>query len=141
MITQENTLLEKIVALCKRRGFVYPGSEIYGGFAGTYDFGPLGVELRKNIIEVWTRAMSREHENISLIDSSIFTSGKVWQASGHVSGFSDPLVVCNECHTKQRADHLLENLGVLADEKMSEVQINDLFDEHRKDLACPSCGK
>ena len=141
MITQENTLLEKIVALCKRRGFVYPGSEIYGGFAGTYDFGPLGVELRRNIVEVWTRAMTREHENITLIDSSIFTSGKVWQASGHVSNFSDPLVVCLGCRGKYRADHLLENVGIAADEKMTEGEINKLFDEQRRNLVCPDCGK
>src|SRR3989338_7990553 len=140
MITQENTLLEKIVALCKRRGFVYPGSEIYGGFAGTYDFGPYGVELRRNVVDAWIRSM-QEQENIALIDSSIFTAGKVWEASGHVSGFSDPLVICKSCHTKLRADHLLEIIGVVADEKMSEKRINEIFDEHRDKLRCPSCGK
>ena len=133
--------MEKIVSLCKRRGFVYPGSEIYGGFAGTYDFGPLGVEFRKNVVDMWTRKMQWEHENIALLDSSIFTSGKVWEASGHVSGFSDPLVICNSCRAKYRADHLLEAIGVSADEKMTEAQINKLFDAHRKKLACPECGK
>ena len=132
--------LETIVALCKRRGFVFPGSEIYGGFAGTYDFGPLGVALRKNLVDLWTRSM-QEHDNIALLDSSIITSGKVWEASGHVSGFSDPLVICKSCHTKHRADHLLEAIGVTADEKMTEQELNTLFDENRDKLICPVCGK
>ena len=132
--------MEKIVALCKRRGFVFPGSEIYGGFAGTYDWGPYGVELRQNVVDEWIRSM-RESDNIALLDSSIFTAGKVWEASGHVSGFSDPMVICNSCHTKLRADHLLDIIGVVADEKMSEARINAIFDEHRSKLHCPSCGK
>ncbi|MDO8576216.1 MAG: glycine--tRNA ligase [bacterium] len=131
--------MDKIVSLCKRRGFVFPGSEIYGGFAGTYDWGPLGVELRRNVVDIWTSAM-RQHD-VALLDSSIFTAGKVWEASGHVSGFSDPMVVCNSCHTKLRADHLLDIIGVVADEKMSETQINTIFDEHRAKLHCPVCGK
>lgn len=134
------TMMEKIVSLCKRRGFVFPGSEIYGGFAGTYDFGHYGVLLRENVVNTWTRAM-REHDNIALIDSSIFTAGKVWEASGHVSGFSDPMVVCKSCHMKFRADHLLETVGVTADEKMSDERINTLFDEQRPALHCPTCGK
>lgn len=131
--------MEKIVSLCKRRGFVFQGSEIYGGFAGTYDWGPLGVALRRNVVDSWTAAM-QQHE-MALLDSSIFTAGRVWEASGHVSGFSDPMVVCNACHAKLRADHLLEITGVVADEKMSETQINALFDEHRAKLHCPICGK
>ena len=132
--------MEKIVSLCKRRGFVFPGSEIYGGFAGTYDWGPYGVELRQHVVNEWIRSM-REQDNIALLDSSIFTAGKVWEASGHVSGFSDPLVICNSCHTKLRADHLLDIIGIVADEKMSEAQINAIFDEHRTKLHCPVCGK
>jgi glycyl-tRNA synthetase len=132
--------LDKIVSLCKRRGFVFQGSEIYGGFAGTYDLGPYGLELRNNVVNTWTRAME-EHENMARLDSSIFTSGKVWEASGHVSGFSDPLVICNECHAKQRADHLLETIGIKADEKMGEKKINEIFDANRGALKCPVCGK
>src|SRR3989344_2910206 len=113
------TTLDKIVSLAKRRGFVFPGSEIYGGFAGTYDWGPLGVELRRNVVDTWLRAM-KCHDNIAQLDSSIFTAPRVWEASGHVSGFNDPLVVCLSCHSKLRADHLLEAVGVVADEKMSE---------------------
>jgi len=135
----KDDLMEKIVSLCKRRGFVYQGSEIYGGFAGTYDWGPLGVALRRNVVDNWTNAM-QQHE-VALLDSSIFTAGKVWEASGHVAGFSDPMVICNSCHTKLRADHLLEIIGVVADEKMSEAQINAIFDQHRDKLHCPVCGK
>ena len=137
---KEENKLEKIVSLCKRRGFVFQGSEIYGGFAGTYDYGPYGVELHRNVTGEWRKAM-QEHENMAILDSSIFTSGKVWQASGHVSGFSDPMVICKECHTKQRADHLLESIGVVADEKMTEEEINNIFDENRDKLKCPVCGK
>ena len=133
--------MEKIVSLCKRRGFVFAGSEIYGGFAGTYDLGPYGVMLRRNIVDAWTNSMTRVHDNIAQLDSSIFTAGKVWEASGHVSGFSDPLVICKNCHTKHRADHLLEFVGVTADEKMSEAEINKIFDDNRDKLHCPTCGK
>ncbi|MFH1161770.1 MAG: glycine--tRNA ligase [Candidatus Jorgensenbacteria bacterium] len=133
-------LLEKIVSLAKRRGFVYPGSEIYGGFAGTYDFGHYGVALRHNIVEMWKRDLQK-HGEIAFIESSIFSAPKVWEASGHVSGFSDPLVICSACHAKYRADHLLGSVGVAADEKMTEAELNVLFDAHRKDLKCQSCGK
>ena len=140
MKEEKNDLMEKIVSLCKRRGFVFPGSEIYGGFAGTYDFGPYGVELQRNVINEWSKSMN-ERDNMARLDSSIFTVGSVWQASGHVSGFSDPLVICNDCHTKQRADHLLESVGVVADEKMTEIKINQIFDEYRAKIKCPVCGK
>ena len=133
-------LMEKIVSLAKRRGFVFPGSEIYGGFAGTYDLGPHGVALRRNIVDAWSGAM-REHDNMAFLDSSIFTAPRVWEASGHVSGFNDPLVVCLKCHSKLRADHLLEGIGISADEKMSEEVLNELFDAHRERLVCPVCGK
>ncbi len=132
--------MEAIIALAKRRGFVFPGSEIYGGFAGTYDWGPLGVLLRKHVADSWIAAMSA-HDNIALLDSSIITAPEVWVASGHVSGFNDPLVVCLECHSKLRADHLLESAGVNADEKMSELRLNELFDTVREKVACPMCGK
>lgn len=137
---KEENKMEKIVSLAKRRGFVYQGSEIYGGFAGTYDYGPLGVALRKNIVDAWTSSMQK-HENIAFLDSSIFTSPKVWKASGHVSGFNDPLVVCNSCHSKLRADHILESAGIQADEKMTEVELNELFDSNKDKLKCSVCGK
>ncbi|MAG12780.1 glycine--tRNA ligase [bacterium] len=132
--------LDKIVSLTKRRGFVFQGSEIYGGFAGMYDYGHHGVALRQNIVNAWMRTM-RMHGKMAFLDSSIFTSPKVWEASGHVSGFNDPLVVCFSCHSKLRADHLLESVDVQADEKMSETELNELFDTNREKLKCPVCGK
>ncbi len=132
--------LSKIVSLAKRRGFVFQGSEIYGGFAGMYDYGPHGVAFRQNIVDAWMNAM-RKHEKMAFLDSSIFTSPKVWEASGHVSGFNDPLVVCFSCHSKLRADHLLESVEVQADEKMSETELNELFDAHQAKIKCPVCGK
>ena len=136
---KQHDLLGKIVSLCKRRGFVFQGSEIYGGFAGTYDWGHLGVALKKNIIDAWTKAM-QDHRNMTFLDSSIFTSGKVWEASGHVSGFSDPLIICNICKEKSRADHLLENIGIKADEKLTNLDINKIFDTNRTRIKCPKCG-
>ncbi len=132
-------LMDKIVSLCKRRGFIFAGSDIYGGFAGTYDWGHLGVALKRNVTDMWNKAM-QDHYNMTFLDSSIFTSGKVWEASGHVSGFSDPLVTCNLCKEKSRADHLLEAIGVKADEKLTDIDINKIFDENRVNLKCPKCG-
>lgn len=133
--------MEAIIALAKRRGFVYPSSEIYGGFAGVYDFGPLGVELEKNIKDDWWRTMVYEREDIVGLDSAIFMNPKIWEASGHTKGFSDPLVECKECHIRSRADKMLEEIGVVADEKMDEREINKIFSEHQTKLKCPSCGK
>ncbi len=133
--------LEKITAFAKRKGFVFPSSEIYGGFAAVYDFGPYGVTLAKNIREAWWQAMVGDHDNIVGLDSAIFMSPKVWEASGHVGGFSDPLAECKECQSRSRVDHLLEEKGIFADEKMSEAEINVLFDEHKAGILCPKCGK
>jgi glycyl-tRNA synthetase len=138
---QQENLMEKIVSLCKRRGFVFPSSEIYGGFAAVYDFGPYGVELAKNIREAWWQAMVRDHDNIVGLDSAIFMHPKVWEASGHVGGFSDPLAECRDCHARIRVDHLLEEAGVLADEKMTEEEINTLLTENKTKIVCPKCGK
>ncbi len=137
----EQITMDKLVSLAKRRGFVFPSSEIYGGFAAVYDFGPYGVELAKNIRDAWWKAMVQDHENIVGLDSAIFMHPKVWEASGHVSGFSDPLAECKECHFRARVDHLLEEIGVFADEKMTEEQINQLMIENRDKIACPKCGK
>ena len=132
--------LDKIVSLAKRRGFVFPSSEIYGGFSAVYDYGPYGVELANNIKSAWWKTMVQKNENIVGLDSSIFMHPKVWEASGHVAGFSDPLIECKKCHTRIRADHLLEEVGVLADEKMSEAEINKLLEENKDKLKCPKCG-
>jgi glycyl-tRNA synthetase len=102
-------LFEKIVSLCKRRGFVFPSSEIYGGFASCYDYGPLGVEMKNNIKKLWWDEMTKNHEDIVGLDAAILMSPKIWQASGHLSaGFADVLVECKECHKRYRADELKE---------------------------------
>ena len=120
---------------------MFPGSELYGGFVGSYDYGPYGVELANNIKAAWWKAMVNEEKNVVGLDSAIVTHPKVWEASGHVGGFSDPLVECKECNTRSRADHLLEDIGVFADEKMTIEEINAVFDENRDKLVCPKCGQ
>jgi glycyl-tRNA synthetase len=137
----KDNLMEKIVALCKRRGFVFPSSEIYGGFGAIYDFGPYGVELENAIKREWWKTMVQIREDIVGLDSAIFMHPKIWEASGHVSGFSDPLVECKSCHVRIRADHLLEEMDVKADEKMGLEEINKIFEKHRDQAKCPNCGK
>lgn len=132
--------MEKIVSLAKRRGFVYQGSEIYGGLAGVYDFGPRGVELLNNIKRAWWKAHVYDKENYFGLDSGMFKHPRVWEASGHVGGFSDPLAECRECNTRIRVDKELANIGVVADEKMSIEEINELFDTNRELISCPKCG-
>ena len=95
-----------IVSLAKRRGFVFPASEIYGGIGSTWDYGPLGVELKRNVRDAWWRAMVQSRDDIVGLDSAIIQSPRVWEASGHVAGFTDPLVECRNCHRRERADHL-----------------------------------
>jgi len=138
---KDNEKMNKIVSLCKRRGFVFPSSEIYGGFAAIYDFGPYGVELINNIKKSWWKYMVQEREDIVGLDSAIFMHPKIWEASGHVKGFSDPLTECKNCHNRFRVDHLLENIDIKADEKMSEGEINKIFDENKTKIKCPKCGK
>ncbi|MFH1611287.1 MAG: glycine--tRNA ligase, partial [Patescibacteria group bacterium] len=139
-MSEQITDMEKIVSLAKRRGFVFPSSEIYGGLAAVYDYGPLGVELENNIKEVWWKAMVHDREDVVGLDSAIFMLPKVWEASGHVGGFSDPLTECKQCHTRHRVDHLLEAIEVFADEKMSQEEVQSLFDANKDKLACPKCG-
>lgn len=133
--------MDDIISLAKRRGFVYPGSEIYGGEAGLYDYGPYGVELLNNLKAAWWKANVSDRDDYVGLDSAIFKHPKVWEASGHVDGFADPLAECKNCHYRIRADKELEAVGVTADEKMSEAEINKLFDANRDKIKCPSCGK
>lgn len=105
------TLMEKIVSLAKRRGFVFPGSEIYGGLAGTFDYGPMGVVLKENIEALWLRMFRDDRDDMYGVDAAILMNPKIWESSGHVSGFSDPLVECEKCKRRFRADHL-ENTEV-----------------------------
>lgn len=133
-------LMENIISFCKRRGFVYQGSEIYGGMAGMYDFGPYGVELLNNLKAAWWKEHVHNRENYVGLDSAIFKDPRVWEASGHTSGFSDPLSECKKCNTRIRVDKELGKIGVTADEKMSEAELNALFDEHKSKIKCPKCG-
>lgn len=136
----DQNLMEKIVSLAKRRGFVFPGSEIYGGLAGIYDFGPRGVELLNNLKREWWSANVYERDNYYGLDAGMFKNSRAWEASGHTTGFSDPMAECKKCNTRIRVDKALEVDGVTADEKMSEDQINELFDAHRAEIVCAKCG-
>jgi hypothetical protein len=104
--------MEKIVSLCKRRGFIFPGSDIYGGLANTWDYGPLGIELKKNIMQAWWKALVQDRTDVVGLDAAILMHPKVWEASGHLEGFTDPLVDCKVCKRRFRADHLLEAKGI-----------------------------
>jgi len=106
---KNENLMDKIVSLAKRRGFVYPGSEIYGGLQGFYDYGPLGVAMKNNLKQLWWKWMTTEHENVVGIDGSIITHPKVWEASGHIKSFVDPLVECKNCHKRFKADDVNED--------------------------------
>ncbi len=111
MAKQEINKMEKIISLCKRRGFIYQSSEIYGGFANTFDFGPLGSQLKKNVKDEWWRRFVIERDDIVGLDSAIIQNPKTWEASGHLSSFSDPMVECKKCHNRFRVDKLLEELS------------------------------
>lgn len=131
----DTDVMEKIVSLAKRRGFVYQGSEIYDGLAGTYDFGPRGIELLNNIKKSWWKANVYDKDNYYGIDSAIFKHSRVWEASGHTSGFSDPIVECRDTQTRLRVDKELEAIGITADEKMSVDELQVLFDNNKEAIA------
>ena len=138
MINTEKTM-DKIVALCKGRGFVYPGSEIYGGLANTWDYGPLGVELKNNIKQVWRKKFVQENKYNVGLDSAILMNPQTWVASGHIGGFSDPLMDCKECKTRHRADNLIEDFDGTNPAGWSNEQMMNYIKE--KEIPCPSCGK
>jgi glycyl-tRNA synthetase len=139
MIDQK--LFEKIQSLAKSRGFIYQSSEIYGGLAAVYDYGPYGVELANAIKKEWWKSLVQSREDIVGLDAAIFMDPRVWEASGHATGFSDPLIECKKCHSRLRVDHLLEDIGVKADEKMSEEEIEKLFTKNKNKIVCPVCQK
>ncbi len=126
--------VEEMFRFCKRKGFVYPSSEIYGGFAGFYDYGPLGVELKNNIKRLWWKYMVLDREDIVGIDGSIICHPKVWKASGHYDNFVDYVTKCKKCGKSYRADHLIEEKKGITTTNLKEMQ--DLI----KDIKCPSCG-
>ena len=131
--------MDKIVSLCKGRGFVYAGSEIYGGLANTWDYGPLGVELKTNIKNAWRKKFIQENKYNVGLDSAILMNPQTWVASGHLGGFSDPLMDCRECKTRHRADNLIEDFDGTNVAGWSNEQMMDYIKE--KNIPCPSCGK
>ncbi len=131
--------MEKIVALCKGRGFVYPGSEIYGGLANTWDYGPLGMELKNNIKKAWLKKFVQENKYNVGLDSAILMNPQTWVASGHLGGFSDPLMDCKDCKTRHRADNLIEDFDGTNVAGWSNEQMTDYIKE--KNIPCPNCGK
>ena len=136
--------MEKLVSLCKNRGYIYPGSEIYGGLANTWDYGPLGNELKNNIKSAWRKKFIQEQKNVVGLDAAILMNPETWVASGHVGGFSDPLIDCKECKTRHRADKLIEEWAhskgkdMIADGMSNEELIN-FINENK--IPCPDCGK
>jgi glycyl-tRNA synthetase len=129
-VSQDRT--DALISLCKRRGFVFPSSEIYGGTRSAWDYGPLGVELKENIRREWWNAMVRQREDVVGLDSAIVLNRQVWEASGHVKEFTDPLTECQSCHKRFRADHLIEAYQEKHDGREPEGGL--------RDLACPHCG-
>ena len=137
MLATEKTM-EKIVALCKGRGFVYAGSEIYGGLSNTWDYGPLGVEFKNNVKRAWWKAFVQESPYNVGLDAAILMNPQVWVASGHVGGFSDPLMDCKACKTRHRADKLIEDQTGVSPEGWEFDKMRAFVDE--KNVVCPNCG-
>ena len=131
--------LDTISNLCKNRGFVYPGSEIYGGLANTWDYGPLGTALKNNIKNAWLKKFVQENKYNVGLDAAILMNPQTWVASGHLGGFSDPLMDCKECKTRHRADNLIEEFDGTNVAGWSNEQLADYIDE--KNIPCPVCGK
>ncbi|MBQ6075865.1 MAG: glycine--tRNA ligase [Lachnospiraceae bacterium] len=138
--------MDKIVALCKSRGFIFPGSEIYGGLANTWDYGPLGVELKNNVKKAWWQKFVQENPYNVGLDAAILMNPLTWEASGHLKGFSDPLMDCRECHERFRADKLIEDWCAGSGfelpkpiDAFSQDEMKAFVEEHQ--IPCPTCGK
>ncbi len=142
----EEKTMEKVVALCKNRGFIFPGSEIYGGLANTWDYGPLGVELKNNIKKAWWKKFVQENRYNVGLDAAILMNPQTWVASGHLAGFSDPLMDCRECHERFRADKLIEDYcaekGVELEKPIdayTQAEMKEFVEANN--IPCPTCGK
>ena len=132
--------MEKMVNLCKQYGFIFQGSEIYGGLANTWDYGPLGSRLKNNIKDAWRKKFIQERKNSYEIDADILMHPRVWEASGHVSSFSDPLLDCKDCKTRHRADNLIDDFDSNAHaDGMTQEEMVNYIKEHK--VPCPKCGK
>ena len=123
-MAKDNVLMSKVEALAKNRGFIFQGSEIYGGLANSWDFGPLGAQLKKNIKDLWWKMFVENRPDVVGLDANIIMNTKVWEASGHLKNFNDELVECRSCHGRQKADEL-------ESDKKKKIE----------DIACPNCGK
>ena len=136
--------MDKLVALCKRRGFIFPGSEIYGGLANTYDYGPLGTELLRNIKNLWWKNFVQERSDVVGLDAGIISHHRIWEASGHVTGFADAMIDCKNCKARMRADHLIEDYYAknAKEEKVEGLSLEELDKIVQSEkIACPNCGK
>ncbi len=136
---EQNDLMEKIVSLCKRRGFVFPGSEIYGGFANSFDYGPVGVELKNNIKQLWWKRFVQQRDDMVGIDAALIMKPSVWEASGHLKEFNDPLIECENCHQRFRVDHQLEAKQRMMAEHYHDPQ--NASKEDREFVICPVTKK
>ena len=140
MMKNTDKTMEKIVALCKGRGFIFAGSEIYGGLANTWDYGPLGSRMKNNVKDAWRKRFIQERKNSYEVDADILMHPRVWEASGHVASFSDPLLDCKECKKRHRADNLIDDFnpdahadGMTKEEMFAYIKANS--------IPCPHCGK
>ena len=133
--------MDKLVNLCKSRGFIFPGSDIYGGMGNTWDYGPVGVEIKNNLKRAWWKRFVQESANSYGVDAAILMNPKVWEASGHTTSFSDPKMDCKECKTRHRADNLIEahSKGTVNPDKMTVEEMQAYINEH--EVHCPVCGK
>ena len=132
--------MDAIVALCKGRGFIFPGSDIYGGLANTWDYGPLGARLKNNVKDTWRKRFIQERHNSFEVDADILMNPRVWEASGHVASFSDPLLDCKECKMRHRADNLIDDFDPDAHaDGMTKEEMFDYIKAHS--IPCPNCGK
>ncbi len=137
---EQKATMEKIVNLCKSRGIIFPGSEIYGGMGNTWDYGPVGVEFKNNIKRAWWKRFVQESPNSYGVDAAILMNSRVWDASGHTTSFSDPKMDCKKCKTRHRADNLIEahSKNAVNPDAMSTEQMQDYINENK--VKCPKCG-
>ena len=137
---ESKATMDKLVNLCKSRGIIFQGSDIYGGMGNTWDYGPVGVEIKNNIKRAWWKRFVQENDNTFGVDAAILMNSRVWEASGHVASFSDPKMDCKTCKSRMRADNLIEAhaKGAVNPDLMSDAQMEAYINEHK--LACPKCG-
>ena len=142
--------MQDLVSFCKTTGIIFPGSEIYGGLANSWDYGPLGVELKNNLKSAWWKRFVQTEPNNVGLDSAIIANPRIWEASGHLASFSDPLMDCRACKSRHRADKLIEawleeqekagnHIETKSSEAMSDAEMEEFFKRHQ--IACPVCGK